>query len=99
MIDFNKVAENLKEVLEGTPVLFWLVKPDVMNDDYSYIFRFKNTANNFKWAVEISEHKVTELVIAEKDMTSYLTEHIKHKLPDLLFSVPRSVRKRRSDVV
>lgn len=99
MIDFNKVAENLKEVLEGTPVLFWLVKPDVMDDRYSYIFRFKNTENNFQWAIEICEHEVTELVVAETDMTSYLTEHIKHKLPDLLFSVPRSARKRRSDVV
>jgi hypothetical protein len=99
MINFDKAAEDLKEVLEGTPVLFWLVKPNVMDDDYSYIFRFKNTANNFKWAIEFCEDEVTQLAIAEEDMTPYLTEYVKHNLPDLLFSVPRLARKRRSDVV
>ena len=97
MIDFDKVAENLKLFVDGTPALFWLVKPNDFFEEYSYIFRFKNIDNNFKWAVEIRENEATELKRSEADMTSYLTERIKKNLPDLLFVTPRSARKRKSD--
>lgn len=97
MIDFDKVAENLKLFVDGTPALFWLIKPNDLFEEYLYIFRFKNIDNNFKWAVEICEDEASELEMSETDMTSYLTEYIKKNLPDLLFVTPRSTRKRKRD--
>jgi hypothetical protein len=94
MLDMKKVEDELRAYAKEKDILCWVNGPNAYEEDYNYYYRFKNLHNNYQWEFIVDEYRREKLYAAAEDKTSYVIDAIKSKMPELLFKIPRCVRKK-----